>query len=412
MIRKESKNKKTTSILIIIALFSVIICTPASATALSDYNTATTEDLLSDILNSDIILSLLITNTTYEEMYDHLRSIHTSLQELERRDDAVAVMVNALSQLDQSDYYTITGISILLSQEIFQNQISAEQERILMQAICDESLSNTTASVCLSLSSNNSLATSTRSHVLVEADVNEFTLDGDRIPLLTSLTEYTNVKISNQLALVMKEFPNLIVGDYPTQKYNCHSYAWYDDSIDNQYWLNDIDVYLNDIHSEEISDPSVGAKCVYYDSSGKPLHSAIITKIEGEYITCVSKWGANGLFVHEREYVPSGYKYNGINVRCKYYIYPENHDYVAYRYTSDAHTMDCSICHAIHTEPHSKYILKYTTTTHTYTCKKCTYTSTVAHTFDPLTNICTACNYNSTNTPVQPFKESHEEKIS
>lgn len=80
----------------------------------------------------------------------------------------------------------------------------------------------------------------------------------------------------------------------PTNRYNCHSYAWYRQSTSNTYWINDASAYRNDGSYTKSSIPSVGAK-IYYEGAD---HSGVVFSLSNNEII-ISKWGHLGLVRHE-----------------------------------------------------------------------------------------------------------------
>lgn len=82
--------------------------------------------------------------------------------------------------------------------------------------------------------------------------------------------------------------------------YNCHSYAWYNQSTSNRYWINDPTLYMTDGSYSEVP-VSVGAK-VFYDSDDPTWwHSAVVTSLpsSGKPSTVISKWGMCALYSHD-----------------------------------------------------------------------------------------------------------------
>lgn len=94
----------------------------------------------------------------------------------------------------------------------------------------------------------------------------------------------------------------LVANVSPT--YNCHSYAWYRQSTNNQYWIDNPGKYMEDGSYMNITEWTTSAK-VYYDNSwlaeikGYPSyaydHSGIALVSEN---TIRSKWGCNACFDH------------------------------------------------------------------------------------------------------------------
>lgn len=93
----------------------------------------------------------------------------------------------------------------------------------------------------------------------------------------------------------------------PTVKYNCHSYAWHDQSSSNKYWINFPDDYLEDPLVDRTYNPTVGDRIVYQENStGDYLHSGIYIQT-GNALWVASKWGNWGLYYHAVDNCPSDY---------------------------------------------------------------------------------------------------------
>lgn len=93
----------------------------------------------------------------------------------------------------------------------------------------------------------------------------------------------------------------------PTVNYNCHSYAWYMQSLSNPYWIgkyNTPSIYITDGSYRQISGtPYAGVK-VWYNSAD---HSAVCTgTIENGSYYVTSKWGMCGGYEHLYNYGPYG----------------------------------------------------------------------------------------------------------
>ena len=102
-----------------------------------------------------------------------------------------------------------------------------------------------------------------------------------------------------------------------TRKYNCHSYAWYDNTSDNPYWMNSPDVYYDQTDSsymEVTSGIRPGDIICYYNTFGVNLHSGIVTYVENNSVTnnynslslieVQSKWGTEGVYNHRGDICP------------------------------------------------------------------------------------------------------------
>lgn len=112
------------------------------------------------------------------------------------------------------------------------------------------------------------------------------------------ISEYSSDVIAYLNGLAISEHPNAIfVGD-SSAKYNCHSYAWYQNTTYNDIWLNryspitgnfQLSRYWTDDLYESCS--SSEAEKVYYSDGD---HSAIVLS-NGNYL---SKWGDGPLMEH------------------------------------------------------------------------------------------------------------------
>ena len=100
-------------------------------------------------------------------------------------------------------------------------------------------------------------------------------------------------------------------GLYPardaTVKYNCHSYAWHDQSSSNKYWIDLPDDYLEDPLVDRTHTPTVDDRIVYQkNKNGEYLHSGIYIK-SGSALRVASKWGNWGLYYHAVDNCPAEY---------------------------------------------------------------------------------------------------------
>ena len=113
-------------------------------------------------------------------------------------------------------------------------------------------------------------------------------------------------------------------------KYNCHSYAWHSQSVNNIYWINDPTgyttsgnytyVYGGNVSSNILySGVHMNDKIFYQAPSTANMHSAIF--IDNPYsgtplaqALVESKWGIYGVFHHRLTEVPSAYDYSYISI--------------------------------------------------------------------------------------------------
>lgn len=113
-------------------------------------------------------------------------------------------------------------------------------------------------------------------------------------------------------AVIASEYSNAYMISSSSVKYNCHSYAWHNQSISNTVWLNRINssgvfqlqkYWINDLYCEY--ENLSGSDIVYYADGD---HSGVIQNNN----LIVSKWGRGPLMRHNINYCPyllSGRRY-------------------------------------------------------------------------------------------------------
>lgn len=136
---------------------------------------------------------------------------------------------------------------------------------------------------------------------------------GSSVPVWRLVSGELTAKEANDVALFWKtKYPRAIVASPATLKYNCHSYAWYQQSPSNPYWIGlvnptDEDPYWSDGSYYLVArgdarsgslPPTVktGDKVSYVNSE----HSAVV-HYSGAFI---SKWGPGPLMIHLPEDCP------------------------------------------------------------------------------------------------------------
>lgn len=124
-------------------------------------------------------------------------------------------------------------------------------------------------------------------------------------------TDKEKAQIKDYVMSSYQIFMQLYAGD-ATVKYNCHSYAWYSQAIQNDYWISDpynfrlgrwikstgwTNTIPSGINSGDIVD--------YYRSESDRPHSAVVYSPMLNLFA--SKWGSAGLYVHSPTEVPADY---------------------------------------------------------------------------------------------------------
>lgn len=185
--------------------------------------------------------------------------------------------------------------------------------------------------------------------------------------------------------------PNATRLSSASPKYNCHSYAWQDSSTNNVYWIDSPAAYISDPHTAKSHTPFANAIAVY-TVGNQTVHSAVVTGVNGNTITCVSKWGPSGLYRHELGYLPDEYLENGKPNVTYYRINYVHSGNGSVGNTSRAgHTVGCSVCGQSFVEPHVYRVTATTLNTHTRICNICSYVVTEEHQLNSMRTRCLVC---------------------
>lgn len=98
-------------------------------------------------------------------------------------------------------------------------------------------------------------------------------------------------------------YPNAQYVSTATQKYNCHSYAWYWSSPENQYWMNDPSSYMSDGSYTRVYAISSAHKAFYStDNHSANIYDATGNSFDNAWV--ISKWGRAPLMIHKIRYGP------------------------------------------------------------------------------------------------------------
>lgn len=330
-----------------------------------------TLDLVNTVLSSPYSMEIFMWDTP-ENGYQAVALCYNGYQELESRTDAGSVLLELyLSESTQSweltqeedicAHFRLDVIEILLSQPIYYEKLNQQERKILAETVC--------AAAELDSSGMYALATVEEESIYQRAEDLK-TLGGESVACYATDYEYTLAAIAHYNGQMTQAYPDIVKLGDPSLKYNCHSYAWYLQSVYNLRWIDNVDAetYMDDDHTHSVNaeNVTVGCKVVYTTSQWRAAHSAIVVRIEADgTVICVSKWGSMGLYEHALDDVPDSYLNNGVP------------DVSYYRYDT-AHTLT---------------IRSSTATSHTGICTVCAQTITEVHTLDAATNSCAICGY-------------------
>lgn len=102
-------------------------------------------------------------------------------------------------------------------------------------------------------------------------------------------------------------FPESYLVGISCWRYNCFSYAFFDQSKNNQFRLTAIDAFFSDGSLREVSSPRIGDYIVYFDTEGNPIHIGVVESASSKLVIVRSKWGNGPLMDHASDEVPSEY---------------------------------------------------------------------------------------------------------
>lgn len=358
----------------------------------------TTESLVAEILNGYYGYNVFLLSTK-EQAYSYLVGRYEIFAELETRQDAADILLNHYIGLSAKDpqemaadeYINCVLLWTMLIQPIYRDCLecagaTASTQNMLMTSAVESDPPEVIGDLYAQWE-------------LTDLDVK--TLNKNKVYLYYTDDNYPSYVLESLESQIYSECGELTEVASHDIKYNCHSYAWYQRSTNNQYWLNDISPYLDDPHYYEVtpSTAEVGDIVVYTDANGDVTHSAIIYSISTSslsvpIITCESKMGVCGIYRHNITNIPDSYS-NAGTATYKIYSYSATHTYTGafYQYDSTYHMRKCAYCVTFGLYQHVYRVTSYTTTGHTFTCNVCDQTKTEAHTPDAQTGKCTNCAY-------------------
>lgn len=273
----------------------------------------TTPDLLETVLNYPFLVDVMAFNT-YQAGFDNMRYKFNGLNELMSRPDMIETVIDAY-QTASIDPYTYSTPSAGIKELTFLEIVLAQDE--VIGSLNDEELS-----------ALNSIIDEKLSEKLDYPEVygilslyTPFIVDGtfEASPFVLTPTEelcnkkwiYTSCntrveawivnellnqnEINNQVEALLAH-PSAKQISPPTLRFNCHSYAFWDASVTNQYWINNPINFLACYNTT--ASPATNDR-IYFNSAS---HSGIVTSTNPKKIT--SKWGSGCLVSSDYDDTP------------------------------------------------------------------------------------------------------------
>ncbi len=274
-----------------------------------------------------------------QDGFDIMYETFNGVRELSTRNDVASVLLKKYSneevlKNENTDAFRLTNMEVLLSQNFVLSQFTEKEKNIVVDSISDkyEQKNNSdvygdfTRKIIFGLIEKNSTDTNFISQV--QSAFNSSSLMGDPyIPggaytpngtLVYSIYNGSEPYSQTELNAIdydtATNYPNATRIRNATGKYNCHSYAWFDQHAYNSRWMPDPSVYWTDGSYTSSTNHFTNYKAVFWYNSALK-HSAII--YNGSTNTLISKWGSAGLFIHTLSDSPY-YYCNSVS----YYHYP------------------------------------------------------------------------------------------
>ena len=282
-----------------------------------------TEELLSNILNYPCLIDLLL----YDDVYIALNKLieeFDSIKELYNRENLVYSFMNLYSKRSRDEeMMDVIYLNILMLYPKFIEICNINQKEFLFDLISANNhkyISNDIFNLS-SLYSVESDVDIITTYLII--DLSQFysspvgytyTYKGTAIPLKKS-REDLNVGVVQEIQRrVALEYPGAVELEGPTNRYNCHAYAWYYENQTNltifgePYCIFEATPYVTDgsYTVKSANELIIGEsyKVAYYDNVGTLLHSGVIESYNPYNIEVISKWGCGGLYRHQIDDLP------------------------------------------------------------------------------------------------------------
>ncbi len=256
---------------------------------------------------------------------DLMMDTFNGVQELADRDDVATVLLDKYCDEEvltdasaDDDVFRLTNMEVLLAQDFVTTKFSKKDKCRFVKNVASK-MEDKVASPVYGEFTNSLLFDLTEKNCKDSTILNDMqsvrdsaTITYVYTPKGTAVAAYLNsseplsfwqrMKITLQYTAA---YPNAELLALASGKYNCHSYAWYQQSTSNDKWINDPSAYWKDGSYKRTSVAAANRKMTYFSNSNNALqHSAVINSVSGSTITVTSKWGQCGLYKHNATYSP------------------------------------------------------------------------------------------------------------
>ncbi len=291
-------------------------------------NNMSTTALVESVLNYPLLLNMTYFNS-YESGYNSVRSYFYGLRHLETRVDAANILIKKFESLEKitEDSFTFenfekyTAIECILSQPVFYNSLSEEEKEYFEQLIIEKYN-------LIEIYSQNSDDFDGKEPVAIpyfykirqeysgiqslNVSSTVTTPNGSKVSVtIITDADFTTAQKNQAMKWENSTYPNATRLRNPTNRYNCHSYAWYSQSSTNNVWMDYPQAYMSDGSYSNATNWSarVNARIFYPGATIYDSHSGIVTKASSTWSTSIvtSKWGEKSLMSHVATDCPYSY---------------------------------------------------------------------------------------------------------
>ena len=281
-----------------------------------------TEALIETILNHPIWTIYFAYDM--DSVYDiYSEDIIVALQELEQREDADELLL-ARYQADQVAPMSLDNatdedgsksefLEILLAQPVFNDGLNeTELEALDEEAAEKAEIRQTNGKAYVNESPFYSVLAAkqnvqTTSNQIQPRVPYAYTPNGSAVAIYHNPNTVDNAATAN--SDFARIFPNAVRLDEPTFDYNCHSFAWYNSTTSNTYWMDDPSKYWTDgSYYSYTPGSSIAAntRVLFKRTSNSGVqhwHSVLVRTSQSTvsnyaYVVAESKWAHYGLYEH------------------------------------------------------------------------------------------------------------------
>lgn len=270
-----------------------------------------TDDLVHTVLEYPLFGDMYFYDN-YQKGFEIVSSHFNGLSDLLGREDAGTVLINhysvLLNQKSDDNRYILSDLEAILAQPEIQEKLSDEEKDTLANLIVTKQKTRNTEYYFKSDTYQRCMEGQDSENIMPIANVTLKTPNGTNVYAMTrgeQITASDKAYMKNQVGQM---YPSAVFLSEATTNYNCHSYAWYQQSTSNKYWINDPSPYWQDMSYKLLGSNngnllSNGIRVTYIGTTGSTDHSSI-----GNGTTqVVSKWGDYPLYSHLITYCPYFY---------------------------------------------------------------------------------------------------------